>query len=567
MRRVNWFPEYWNYTEKNKLLDYWRYRYAKNLLIFSPTKAKSGGDGFFDASYESLKYFNLSEEARYEKVLSDFAQRKQKLSLEMVMSQDEDALRLALLLEAEQSAFDYWQIKALLRPSENESESMLINIVSLIDEKERLFKEAFSNLIEYDRRYFSPLSFPERNLVEQPVSVSDCFHWLSRGGRDLSLTDDVPFFEKNQKKIKVIKDQVAKLNEEYIPVFLSSRHKHSIIREKKQNIFRTSNGEELKGSLLSFVRPNKSALEQLSEQSGVSAKKTHLQDKFDYATLPLFEQIQLFKEFQIKQYESLNKLCLSNGLEISDLNTSKVIQNEEKRLEIFKSNLFGGKKKKDENIPKNPYIVLHQDLFNIIKEGKIEEQNELLAQLHSFLNQSVPPLENKPVFLLGSLHKLKEKFFKSEPLVDLSPENIQEIEVPSGSVTVINGGTLEEIDESVFSPLYEDEFDDTTRFKFFLKDKLGRFNRLKFLKKLLGKKSLLNRFRNIPQKLKTSSMVKELSQKLSKGFKRQTVEIKRDNVLQEQLKNIKEKNIKAPTVENKQELSIKQEPAKLTPFK
>ena len=228
--------------------------------------------------------------------------------------------------------------------------------------------------------------------------------------------------------------------------------------------------------------------------------------------------------------------------------------------------MFGGKKKKDENIPKNPYVVLHQDLFNIIKEGKIEEQNELLSQLHSFLNTATPS-QDKPVFLLGTLHKLKEKFFKSEPLVDLSPENIQEIEVPSGSVTVINGGTLEEIDESVFSPLYEDEFDDTTRFKFFLKDKLGRFNRLKFLKKLLGKKSLLNRFKNIPQKLKTSSMVKELSQKLSKGFKRQTIEIKRDNVLQEQLKNIKEKNIKAPTVENKQELSIKQEPAKLTPFK
>ena len=173
--KVNWYPDKWNIIEKNKLFDFWRNRYCKNKIVFSPSNDTFGGIGFYDASYESLKF---DEKHRHKQVVEEYNQRKRFLLKELENSKPQDQKRLKILIDVEEKAFDYWEAKIILKPIEEDIPSILNQSIWLIDEKERIFKEAFSYLLEYDRTYYSPLTFPDRKMEDNPLNISESYVWL-----------------------------------------------------------------------------------------------------------------------------------------------------------------------------------------------------------------------------------------------------------------------------------------------------------------------------------------------------------------------------------------------------
>lgn len=557
MQNINWFPEYWNFIEKTKLFDFWRSRYCKNNIYFSPNKENCGGVGFYDASYESLK-FN-EDKNKYSKIEEEYLKRKEFLLNEMSLSQEQDKKRLLLLIEVEEKAFEYWKIKATLKPIEDDIPDILKQTIWLIDEKERVFKESFSYLIEYDRKHLSPLTYPNRKLNEKPLTVSECFYWLNRENR-VCGEKDKNYFNKNEDLLEIV-NKFELLNIDFKPELLINRHEKSIKREERQKLKRTKNGDLLKSNDKNneevFERPVVLYSNELKEES-------------------IEIQIQKFKEQDIDKYNTDYKNDISIFVEnnfnnvINDQN--KITNNKKSEIGIF--NKIFEKDNKRIAIPKNPYVLLQKNLFDLLEsEEKNKEKEELLKELKNFKKERKKLLLEKQeeimrkeknednilslLYFFKSNDKIKNKELQHNEKIKLDRKILErdgiiflrgeEVEEEQNKTELINNPekfkVLDVIDEKletfedledqeeksgssgstsinlfgIFGDIPEDDFDDKTRFNFFIRDKNGlHFNRKALIGKFIkNRNNLLNKFKNTSNSLKNKAILMDIKNKLS----------------------------------------------------
>lgn len=519
MNKINWFPEYWNFIEKTKLFDFWRNRYCKNKIYFSPNKENCGGVGFYDASYESLKFDN--DKYRYEKVEKEYLKRREFLFKELEESQAQDKKRLVLLIEAEEKAFDYWKAKIILKPIEDDVPEILKQSIWLIDEKERIFKEALSYLIEYDRKHLSPLTYPERSLSNEPLSISESYHWLIRENR-LFGTKDMDFFNKHLNDIKLL-NKMDFFNIEFKPEVLIERHNRNIKKEERQNLKRTKNGELFETvkneNNKVFERPVVIYSNELKEESIIS-------------------QIKKFKEQDVDQYKT-------------DYENDILIFESDKYQKNTLNSIF---EKKGSDIPKNPYILIQKNIFDLIndEDNLSQEKQNVISQLKKHIQERNKGLKEqykkkeKSEAKSGLLNTFLYFFFKEDKIevkelnendkIKLTKNTLEKdgivflaVDDEKEKVEDVNNfgnkeddegeedGGLEEAKRGYWD-VVEDDFDDKTRFNFFIRDKNGlHFNRKALIGKFLkSRNNLLNKFKNTAAVVKTKAILNDLKNKLSK---------------------------------------------------
>lgn len=562
MNKINWFPEYWNFIEKTKLFDFWRNRYCKNKIYFSPNKENCGGVGFYDASYESLKFDN--DKYRYEKVEKEYLERREFLFKELEESQTQDKKRLVLLIEAEEKAFDYWKAKIILKPIEDDVPEILKQSIWLIDEKERVFKETLSYLIEYDRKHLSPLTYPERSLSNEPLSISESYHWLIRENR-LFGTKDMDFFNKHLNDIKLL-NKMDFFNIEFKPEVLIERHNRNIKKEERQNLKRTKNGELFETindeNNEVFERPVVIYSNELKEESIIS-------------------QIKKFKEQDVEQYKT-------------DYENDILIFESDKYQKNTLNSIF---EKKGSDIPKNPYILIQKNIFDLIndEDNLSQEKQDVISQLKKHIQERNRGLKEqykkkeKSEAKSGLLNTFLYFFFKEDKIevkelnendkIKLTKNTLEKdgivflaVDDEKEKVGDVNNfgnkeddegeedGGLEEAKRGYWDVI-EDDFDDKTRFNFFIRDKNGlHFNRKALIGKFLkNRNNLLNKFKNTTAVVKTKAILNDLKSKLSKEpnkvklglekpaeilankmagleFKDQLNEIKNKHILKEEIK-------------------------------
>ena len=493
--KINWYPEKWNLIEKNKLFDFWRNRYCKNKIIFSPTHDNFGGIGFYDASYESLKF---EEGERHEKVLAEYHQRKQALLKELENSKPQDKERLKILIDVEEKAFDYWEAKIILKPIEDDVPSILNQSLWLIDEKERIFKEAFSYLLEYDRNYYSPLTFPDRKLEDCPLNVSESYVWLTRLERVLSQ-EDQKFFDKNKKLIKAINEDK---DLSFLPFLLIERHERAIKRELKKGIERTQNGDTLKNNeeVDIFERPELIYF----DENGT-----------------LEDLVKDFKNKNINQYYTQYQ---------NDIN---IFKSDNKTTE----EIFG-------EIPNSPYVVLQSKLFKTFKDGSEDFQNSMLEELKFFIRERELKKKAKRNAVKAEIiqeDSLLDNFFYFLGVKDKIKEGeVRNRRLNKGQFIKKDGIILISEEEEDFLPFYEDDFDDKTRFSFILKDKFGyKFNRKKAIEKILKTQvQVKNKFAKLTKKAeKMLSIIK-----FKNLIKDKKIDLGLDNDLSNKVASIELKN-------------------------
>lgn len=519
MNKINWFPEYWNFIEKTKLFDFWRNRYCKNKVYFSPNKENCGGVGFYDASYESLKFDN--DKYRYEKVEKEYLKRREFLFKELEESQYQDKKRLVLLIEAEEKAFDYWKAKIILKPIEDDVPEILKQSIWLIDEKERVFKETLSYLIEYDRKHLSPLTYPERSLSNEPLSISESYHWLIRENR-LFGTKDMDFFNKHLNDIKLL-NKMDFFNIEFKPEVLIERHNRNIKKEERQNLKRTKNGELFETVKNEnnevFERPVVIYSNELKEESIIS-------------------QIKKFKEQDVDQYKT-------------DYENDILIFESDKYQKNTLNSIF---EKKGSDIPKNPYILIQKNIFDLIndEDNLSQEKQNVISQLKKHIQERNKGLKEqykkkeKSEAKSGLLNTFLYFFFKEDKIevkelnendkIKLTKNTLEKdgivflaVDDEKEKVEDVNNfgnkeddegeedGGLEEAKRGYWD-VVEDDFDDKTRFNFFIRDKNGlHFNRKALISKFLkNRNNLLNKFKNTAAVVKTKAILNDLKNKLSK---------------------------------------------------
>lgn len=481
--KVNWYPDKWNIIEKNKLFDFWRNRYCKNKIVFSPSNDTFGGIGFYDASYESLKF---DEKHRHKQVVEEYNQRKRFLLKELENSKPQDQKRLKILIDVEEKAFDYWEAKIILKPIEEDIPSILNQSIWLIDEKERIFKEAFSYLLEYDRTYYSPLTFPDRKMEDNPLNISESYVWLTRVERFLSK-EDQEFFNKNKKSIKPLN---VNIEQTFIPFLLSERHERALKRESKKGIERTSNGDILnkdKEEIDVFERPD------LIYADGNGT---------------LEELINDFKSKNVKQYNT----------------------NYENDIKIFKSDNKTSMDDIFSSIPKSPYVVLQAKLFNSLQNGNENFQSAVLEELKFYIKERELRQKVKKSAIQAEIIE-EESIFKNLFYFLAGKNKIEEGEVRNRKINkskLFKKDGITFISEDEYEdllPFYEDDFDDKTRFGFIIKDKFGyQFDRKKAIEKVLKtKQQIKNKFAKLSQKaekmmsiIKFKNLVKD--KKIDLGF-------------------------------------------------
>lgn len=545
---INWFPEYWNFIEKTKLFDFWRNRYCKNKIYFSPHQEKCGGIGFYDASYESLKFPN--DEYRYEQVEEEYLKRREELFKELSISQEMDKKRLLLLIETEEKAFEYYKAKIILKPIEDDVPSILKQSIWLIDEKERAFKETFSYLIEYDRKHLSPLTYPERKMDKEPLNITECYNWLIRENR-LFGEKDKKFFDKNHKKIEFV-DRFTLLNVEFKPKLLIDRHERNILRERKKNVSRSKNGEILKDGKM-FERPDVFYSNELREES-------------------LNLQIKKFLDLDVHKYES-------------------DYQND---IKIFKTDGLSKslKERNGNEIPRAPYVLLQKNIFDLLESSEMTTEKEIiLKQLREFSKERIREEKEKTTkkltheeqknqklslfyFFLKN-NKLEKKELDEESKIKIAKKTLEKDGIVFFSEIDDNNEDNSDSDnqgegkgkqalniwddayhENTYAP--DDDFDDKTRFNFFIRDKNGlKFNRKGLINKFVKNMEIVNKFK-LSVKLKTKAIVSELKNRLIvdlKETKQAKVILNKDYNLEKELEFKNQLN----SIKQKQENNLKME--------
>lgn len=255
---LDWYPDFWTKEEKDNLFNFWRERYFDNVVYLSPTRDVCGGNGFFDALLLSL---TNSSERNVTDVLHPvnkaYKIRKENLIQQKTISQEADRKRIQLLLVAEEKSLEFWQVKNIYGPQPKDPDYLSNFYQSYIEKYEYLYKDALSQLIEYDKEHSHPLADPNRDIYTKPVTVFEYKKWLSRKGRELFENNADDMYIKTAWR-KALKDNISPdiiANPTFIPDYLHKIHIERINKDLANGIRRDKSGNVIEKQTEKSYRP------------------------------------------------------------------------------------------------------------------------------------------------------------------------------------------------------------------------------------------------------------------------------------------------------------------------
>jgi len=372
--KIDWSPDYWTLEEKNQLFNFWRERYSRVIINMSPSGKPAGGIGFFDAERHSLRFktyrptYNENHQVNL-----DFKKRREDLLKEQEISQPADKLRIELLLNVEYQAWEWWKIKNIYKIKQHDPLYFINKTKEKIFYHESLYKEAFSQLIEYDRMHNFAVADPNRDFKKDPMTIVEYRQWLEREGREISpKSDDDILLENvwNEGPLGNITGKVPpSMKSDFIPTFIDEYHRNQQRSDRKKGIERSKSGLIIKinGEVkekVSIERPDiiKTLKKSNNLQDDIITFKSNIDDG-----RPEVEEIELGGIEDITPEKDVISLRKTEDIKLND--------EEEKGLtdpiipEIFDISTLP-------SIPKNPY---GDDLFKgLFTEKEFSEDDVVI---------------------------------------------------------------------------------------------------------------------------------------------------------------------------------------------
>lgn len=246
--KMNWYPDYWTKEERELLFKFWRERYSKTIINMSPTGKPSGGLGFFDAEWQSYKYKTFKPVYIDSHVVNEnYNKRRNSLLKEQKESQPADRYRIQLLLEAEKKSWEWWKQVNLFKAKSGD----LTKFIEFSQDRnlffEMSYKEAFSQLIEYDRECGFALADPDRDLKKNPLTIIEYRNWLERPGRSIEKGSEDDLILENIWSGINNAEELPKLKENFIPEILEEYHRNQERSDRHNGVKRSMSGDILNG--------------------------------------------------------------------------------------------------------------------------------------------------------------------------------------------------------------------------------------------------------------------------------------------------------------------------------
>lgn len=400
--KMDWSPDYWTLEEKTQLFNFWRERYSRVIINMSPSGKPAGGIGFFDAERHSLRFKTYRPTySENHQVNLDFKRRRDELLKEQEISQPADKLRIELLLNVEYQAWEWWKIKNVYKIKQHDPVYFINKTKEKIFYHESLYKEAFAQLIEYDRMHNFAVADPDRDFKKDPMTIVEYRSWLEREGREIPQKSDDDILLENvwsEGPLGNITGKVPpKMKNDFIPTFIDEYHRNQQRSDRKKGIERSKSGVIIKinGELKersTLERPDviKNLKKTNNLQEDIITFKSNVDDG-----RPEIEEIDL---------ESINhndnrkdKISLTKK---EDINNNTVDKNHEEDDEIkdpIIPELFDISTLPA--IPKNPYGEdLFQGLFNEKEHSEEEVFLEDEESEGSDSQSNIPPWMEKRNF-------------------------------------------------------------------------------------------------------------------------------------------------------------------------
>lgn len=400
--KMNWYPDYWTKEERDLLFKFWRERYSKTIINMSPSGKPAGGLGFFDSEWQSYKYKTFKPVYMDTHVVNEnYHKRRNALLREQELSQPADRYRIQLLLEAEKKSWQWWKQINLFKPKSGDPAIFIEKVKERNSSLEMAFKEAFAQLIEYDRESGFALADPDRDLKKQPLTIMEYRNWLERDGRDIQKgSEDDLILENIWAGMPNSKgnDDLPDLKDNFVPEILEEYHRNQERSDRHNNVKRSMTGEIIN-----------------------SPKDDKKRAKVDFnSSGHLSEDIKKFREkYGIVREETIsdpNALKVNNDIHV-DVNKF------DKDLEIQLKDIvthFSEKKQEDvgafpaENLPsltfpplpkENPYSHIIDLTVKEKDEGNFEEENDFLSleEINKILSEKNIIKDNKSISVVSDL--------------------------------------------------------------------------------------------------------------------------------------------------------------------
>lgn len=389
---INWNPDYWTEEEKNLIFNFWVERYSKYNTNMSITESSpAGGYGFFDAERESIKYTtNLDISSPEHPIHIAFLKRRELLLNEQKISQLEDKIRLELIINAEFQSYKLWLNKNLFTISIYDPNYYIKQIKSKLSFLESLYKGALAQLIEYDRKYKHPISNPDRDLLNNPISFYEYKSWLTRGSRVLPDNSDDAIIIKNNitEENEIVYAAIYANNEyTYIPNFLYQIQEDREKIDFAKGIKRTKSGHI--ESINSFnVNNEKTLLEKFSEakENITNIAKKEIKEVEDKENQE--NEIEKANKEKINNFFSNIKETLQQNTQKIDLNAYKDLINKINNDDLNEDEDDG--EDQEENIP--DWLKLIKENSKVFIRYKLFDRNKQLQKITS----EWKPFEKRP---------------------------------------------------------------------------------------------------------------------------------------------------------------------------
>lgn len=379
--KINWNMDYWTQDAKNLLLKFWRDRYSKTILFMSPAKLPAGGVGFFDSEYESTKLstykFVFSES---HKINIDYHKRVKLLKEEFLISQPVDQYRLMLLIEAERLCWKMWKEKNTFLIKEGDPINYISRVKNKNEQNEIAFKEAFAQLIEYDREMGLPITDPDRDFKgAEPINVAEYKKWLTRNGRVVSDDSDESMYLKNLEK----KDQNAKvkpLKFSFVPMLIEEYVNEQARNDRQDEIVRNSSGQilSIKGvKQINYLdKDNKISIDKTgNKESDLLRVKSVIEQTIEQnknGEPKAVEEVKIEKNVVIEAETSkVDQVEINKEAESLAIPEDEVFKDQDDLLEKFSNVLskIDDVAKEKEEIEKRGFIVIDPNKSKTIPKG------------------------------------------------------------------------------------------------------------------------------------------------------------------------------------------------------
>lgn len=371
---MNWYPDYWTKEERDLLFKFWRERYSKTIINMSPSGKPSGGLGFFDSEWQSYKYKTFKPVYLDTHVVNEnFFKRRNALLKEQKISQPADRYRIQLLLEAEKKSWIWWKQVNLFKSKSGDPTSFIQQVKDRNSCLEMAYKEAFAQLIEYDRESGFALADPDRDLKKHPLTIMEYRNWLEREGRDIEKGSEDDLILENiwagMPNTKSSED-LPSLKENFIPEILEEYHRNQERSDRHNGIKRSMTGDIIN-----------------------SPKDDKKRAKIDFnSSGHLSEDIKKFREKYgiTRENKSIDILSVNNDIHVDINKFDKELETQLKDIITH----FSDKKQEDvgafpaENmssltfppLPKeNPYSNITDLTLKEKEEGHYEEEKDFLS--------------------------------------------------------------------------------------------------------------------------------------------------------------------------------------------